>query len=188
MRKFVVAIAISLGALALIIGSNPVRVTADSDDGNKIALADDCDPRDVAGWAPVGCAHKAGTVTAAEFNALLVSPLSPTTVVGHPSWRFAPSYSDHEMDETLKVTNTGGRPHTFTEVQQFGGGFVPPLRMGLDPAPECLATGTAAPKVIPPGGRVRISLKDSSLGEHKFQCCIHSWMRAVVNVVPEDKN
>ena len=25
-------------------------------------------------------------------------------------------------------------------------------------------------------------------GNHKFQCCIHPWMRAIVKVKPEDEN
>ena len=31
----------------------------------------------------------------------------------------------------IKVTNRGGRGHTFTEVAEFGGGRVPPLNVGL---------------------------------------------------------
>jgi hypothetical protein len=37
------------------------------------------------------------------------------------------SYVKVEAGETVVVTNTGGRTHTFTEVAQFGGGRVPPL-------------------------------------------------------------
>jgi plastocyanin len=180
MRKFLVAIAVSLGLLALIIASNAVRVTADTERGNRIALADDCDPRDVQGWLPQGCANNVGTVTRAQFNALLDSPLADA-VVGHPAWRISPAYSVQQAGSTLLVANTGGRGHTFTHVANFGGGFVPPLNEGLTVAPECAAAGQdQAANVIPPGGQTQTA--PLTAGDHKFQCCIHTWMRAVVHV------
>ncbi len=36
----------------------------------------------------------------------------------------------------MRVTNWGGRGHTFTEVADFGGGCVGDLNIGLSPAPE----------------------------------------------------
>jgi hypothetical protein len=38
---------------------------------------------------------------------------------------------------TLSVVNQGGEPHTFTEVSQFGGGFIEPLNHGEATVPEC---------------------------------------------------
>jgi hypothetical protein len=38
----------------------------------------------------------------------------------------------------------------------------------------------ASPVVVAPGDTVKI--KGLAHGEHKFQCCIHPWMRAVVDV------
>ena len=63
----------------------------------------------------------------AEFFALLVSPLAPGDVIGHPSWRNEPSYISVRAGRSVRVTNRGGRAHTFTKVNDFGGGFVPPL-------------------------------------------------------------
>jgi hypothetical protein len=60
-----------------------------------------------------------GEVTFAEFGALLFSPLI-ATVVGHPAWRFEPSYVELRSGHTLRVTNNGGENHTFTEVAAFG--------------------------------------------------------------------
>ena len=85
---------------------------------------------------------------------------------------------------TVRVTNVGGEDHTFTEVTEFGGGFVPPLNgvggpagtVPLVPAAACLEQ----PGIVAPGDTVQI--KGLSPGVHKFQCCIHPWMRAVVDV------
>ena len=86
----------------------------------------------------------------------------------------------------MRVTNTGGEGHTFTEVTAFGGGFVPPLNgvggplgtIPLTPAAACVPPpGTT---VVGPGGTVGIT--GLAPGVHKFQCCIHPWMRAVVDV------
>ena len=141
----------------------------------KIDILDYCDPTDPA-WAPTGgCALKDGDVTFAEFNALLDSVLSPTTVVGHPAWRFEPTFAETQPDDKLNVFNLGGRGHTFTEVAAFGGGFIPALSKGLIMAPEC-----ASATVIQPGTRVVLS--GLSEGDHKFQCCIHPWMRAYIEV------
>jgi plastocyanin len=122
-----------------------------------------------------GCSLKDGDVTFAEFGALLTSILS-TAVVGHPAWRFQPSYvNDVEPSETVRVTNDGGRAHTFTEVTNFGGGFVPPLNIGLTFAPECAGATVLAPDD-------RVELRELSAGDHRFQCCIHPWMRALIKV------
>jgi hypothetical protein len=71
--------------------------------------------------------------------------------------------------------------HTFTEVASFGGGRVPPLNVGLAPAPEC-----AAAVNVPPGHRIEIEGLEP--GNHRFQCCIHPWMRALVKVQGEDED
>jgi plastocyanin len=144
----------------------------------KIAILDDCDPADPA-WAPTGgCLLKRGDVTAAEFNGLLRTPLSipaNAQLIGHPSWRNEPSHLTMRSGKTLRIVNEGGRTHTFTEVAQFGGGRVPPLNIGLAPAPEC-----ATAINVPAGGRAEIpGLSD---GLHLFECCIHPWMRASVRV------
>ena len=153
-----------------------------SDDGSngsrKIAIEDDCDPRD-ASWNMVdGCHQRRGNVSFAEFNGELDSPLS-TAVVGHQAWRNDPSYVVLRAGKTLRVTNEGGRPHTFTKVVAFGGGKVPvpPLNEGLATAPECPASVDIAP-----GGGTRIS--GLAVGNHRFMCCIHPWMRALVKVTP----
>ena len=141
----------------------------------QILILDDCDPADPA-WAPTGgCLLKNGRVTNAEFNALVRSSLSLSTV-GHPAWRNEPSYVDIESGKDVKVTNAGGRLHTLTRVAEFGGGRVPPLNVGLTPAPECLLPT----QDLAPGATMR--LENLAVGIHRFQCCIHPWMRELIAV------
>ena len=161
-------------AMAAILVSAATTATA----AERISIRDYCDASDPA-WAPTGgCVLKDGDVTVAEFNALLTSVLS-SAVVGHPAWRFQPSFTEIEPGDAIRVSNDGGRPHTFTEVARFGGGMVPPLNKGLIEAPEC-----AASTVIPPGQRTVI--RGLAQGEHLFQCCIHPWMREMVKVVERE--
>jgi plastocyanin len=152
------------------------RGRGEGDGGREILILDDCDPDDPA-WAPTGgCLLKDGRVTNAEFNLLTRSPLSLSTV-GHPAWRNQPSYLDIEEGEDVKATNAGGRLHTLTRVENFGGGRVPPLNVGLVPAPECTVPSTTE---VAPGETMRIT--GLGVGLHRFQCCIHPWMRELIAV------
>jgi plastocyanin len=81
----------------------------------------------------------------------------------------------------VQAQNNGGEVHTFTEVDEFGGGIVPPLNVLSGnplPAPECLQLGLG--DFIPAGGQSAPDLEDP--GVHHYQCCIHPWMRADVIV------
>jgi hypothetical protein len=147
---------------------------AHDDHGRVVVMRDDCDPNDPA-WAPTGgCTRQNGQVTNAEFAGELDSPLA-AAVIGHQAWRNDPSYIEIEGDDFLIARNRGGRVHTFTKVAQFGGGRVPPLNEGLVPAPEC-----AAATNVPPDHQVTV--EPLPMGNHRFQCCIHPWMRAFVKV------
>jgi plastocyanin len=152
----------------------------DSDElggGRFIAMRDDCDPRDVEGWRPTGgCTLKRGNVTFAEFLRETESPLS-TAVIGHQGWRNDPPYLVIKAGKMVRVRNEGGRTHTFTEVAEFGGGKIPnpALNKGLVTAPECPGSVD-----IPPGESARIS--GLGVGNHRFECCIHPWMRAIIKV------
>ena len=152
----------------------------------KIAMVDNCDPATFnAAIGPGTCAptpHKLDT-TFAEFVGLLFSPLA-TNVIGHPAWQFAPGLISISAGQTVRVTNAGGEDHTFTEVTEFGGGFVPLLNgvggpAGTVPLVEAGAC-LASPGIVGPGNTSEIT--GLAPGVHKFQCCIHPWMRAVVVV------
>jgi len=180
LRKTLIAVTLLVAGMATgsLVAPWTKPVIADDDDVKKITLRDDCDPTDPL-WNPTGgCKLEKGDVNFMEFNGELSSPLS-LSVIGHQAWRIDPSYRKVEADETLRVRNAGGRTHTFTEVKNFGGGRVPPLNMGLIMAEEC-KTATN----IPAGTSMQVS--GLSVGNHRFQCCIHPWMRAIVKVKAED--
>jgi plastocyanin len=189
-RKFMFA-ALLTGVGVMVGASATVDVAAGHgrEDGKaEVVLRDDCDPRD-SGWDPTGgCSLRRGNVTVAEFNSLRLSPLAPS-LVGHPAWWFDPNYLLVEAGKRLKVRNEGGRTHTFTEVQNFGGGRVPPLNTSqenippLAPAPECVTAG-----VIDILGGGRDVVDGLAPGNHKFQCCIHPWMRTLVKVKADDQD
>lgn len=185
---------IAVAALAVIALAAPVlrgqNQNNDANSGNRrVDLVDDCDPDDPA-WGEVGCFQRDGDVTAAEFNLFLRSPLYDNIppfgiepglfLVGHPSWRNEPSHMVIEEGKKIQVRNVGGRPHTFTQVAQFGGGVVPPLNVGTQPAPECAQSITR----LEAGDRDTITA--DGVGIQRFQCCFHPWMRATVRVVAKD--
>jgi plastocyanin len=146
---------------------------------------DDCLPSDTT-FPGGGCVLKPhqGDVSNAEFGQLLSSALQIQTatglvpaLIGHPSWRNEPSHVTTPQGKLITISNRGGRAHTFTEVEHFGGGRVTPLNVGLQAAPECNPALTVD---LPPGASTTIAVADPGL--HKFQCCIHPWMRATIRV------
>jgi len=188
MRKLTVLTAV----LALCVGwwAIGTKLLAQSGSNNSnvplVTIVDNCLASDP-GWAPTGgCLNKPhqGNVSFAEFNALLFSPLSVTTV-GHPAWRNDPSYISIRAGQDVHVSNKGGRGHTFTEVSDFGGGYIPPLngvgvagKVPLIPAAACLPAPASG--VVAPGSTVVVA--NLSPGLHRFQCCIHPWMHAEIRV------
>jgi len=101
-----------------------------------------------------------------------------------PNWDFEPDSITVPQGTVIKVVDQGGEPHTFTEVQQFGGGFLPPLNApGETTAPECVggfsSVAVAKTRIIQGS---TIEIPNLYKGEHRFQCCIHPWMRVTVNV------
>jgi hypothetical protein len=173
-------LAITSTLLAVLAGLGHFTTSAsDRSSDPNVAMLDDCDPADPAWAGTGGCGLKPkdGDVTMGEFGALLFSPLGPGGVlIGHPSWRNEPSHLVVDSRKTVRVRNRGGRGHTFTKVANFGGGFVPPLNGALAPAPECLAPT----QLVPPGGDSEVT--GIAAGLHRFQCCIHPWMRATIRV------
>ena len=188
--------ALAIAALTLIALAAPAlrgqHNNNDDNQGNRrIALVDDCDPDDPA-WSPTGgCLLADGDVTAAEFNTFLRSPLYDNQpppgdgigsfLVGHPSWRNDPSHVVIDAGKEIQIRNVGGRTHSFTAVANFGGGVVPPLNVGTQPAPECAGLVPLAP-----GDEARMTATGE--GIQRFQCCFHPWMRATVRVVGDDDN
>src|SRR5262245_27103980 len=104
------------------IGAVIARAQVKSQDP-RIALMDNCDPNTFPNGLCI-VLPRPGDTTINEFRALLFSPLIDSTkvIVGHPAWRFEPSYVSVPFGQTVRVTNSGGERHTFTEVLNYGGG------------------------------------------------------------------
>ncbi|HEV7590994.1 MAG TPA: hypothetical protein VGO40_22980, partial [Longimicrobium sp.] len=77
----------------------------------------------------------------------------------------------------------GGETHTYTEVEEFGGGVVPALNTAsgnTTVAPECADDAEFAASTIISGQTMAHTFEET--GTEKYQCCIHPWMRQTVTV------
>ncbi len=146
----------------------------------KIRLLDDCEPTTFNAALGDGACVGNGHTTFAEF----IEELQETQDAH--KWRNQPSQMHVNVGRPTLIENRGGETHTFTPVADFGGGFVDQLN-GISgnpvPAPECLNLGAIV--FIPAGGIEEGPTAGSPelpVGSHKFQCCIHPWMRTVIEV------
>ena len=78
-----------------------------------------CDPTTFAG-VPGGC-QRDGGVSFDQFIAQV------TRLQSAPEWKFSPTDLFLQEGDEYVATNFGGEQHTFTEVDEFGGGIVPIL-------------------------------------------------------------
>ncbi len=146
----------------------------------QVVTLDECDPATFnAALGPDFCRN----VTLGAFTKL--SDLFAKAAAGtpDPSWDFEPDAVNIKKGTTLVVADEGGEPHTFTEVAEFGGGFIPGLNAGEATVPECaggFSNVAVARTRILQGSQIQIT--GLSKGEHRFQCCIHPWMRMKVEV------
>ena len=143
-----------------------------------VSIQDQCDPASFNAALGAGTCTKQGSVTFAQFN----SELNSTQKVA--AWQFAPSNLTIRIGQSIAATNDGGEVHTFTEVAEFGGGFIPGLnKPGETPVPECeggFSNVAVARTRILQGSQLQVS--NLAKGKHLFQCCIHPWMRMEVDV------
>ena len=147
MYKRIVAAGLALAALTLA----PLSADA-SKSGNEIRVEDRCEPVSFNLAVGPGTCVGNGTTTFPEF----AEDLNPVDF-GDDHWRFQASGSSIRRGESIKVVNTGGEFHTFTEVAEFGGGCVPDLNipLGLDFAPECfplIPDSDPPPEIFAPTG------------------------------------
>jgi plastocyanin len=146
----------------------------------QVVALDECDPTTFnAANGPDFCKNIAvGSST--TFSDLLAE-----VAAGRPNrnWDFEPDTLKIKEGTTVSVVNQGGEPHTFTEVANFGGGFIPPLNNGQATVPECFGgfSSVAVAKTrLLQGSSVQIT--GLSKGIHHFECCIHPWMHIDVEV------
>jgi plastocyanin len=192
-RSFVVALSlgfVAAGAILVIAqdkpAANQMQLRHDEKpprDAQIVAL-DECDPTTFnAALGPDFCKN----VTLATFGyATTLSDLLMGAEVGHPNpnWDFEPDSVHIAKGTNLRVVDQGGEPHTFTEVEHFGGGFITQLNgPGEETVPECAGgysrVAVAKTRIIQ-GSQIEVT--GLSKGEHNFQCCIHPWMRVTVDV------
>jgi len=162
-------------ALVLSVMAAPVAA-ADQTPRHVIFAYDNCDPATFNAIRPGSCVGS-GHTTVQQFNQQL------QLLHQVPLWRFIPDRIHVDAGEPFRVANIGGETHTFTEVAQFGGGFVPQLNQAagnLTPRPECGAPPGPDNHFLAPGQSVVIS--EDQPGTHLYQCCIHPWMHAVLKV------
>ena len=167
--RFAAAVILS-GGLA-VIASTPARGAADL---RIIKMMDQCDPASF-NAAGIPCVGKGGVT----LDTLL-------KVLGHSgqmgAWHFTPGEVHLRDGQEFQAVNYGGETHTFTEVDEFGGGFVDQLNQlsgNPVPAPECTTEFNPADFVAPGGAT---EAEDEEPGVHHYQCCIHPWMRVDVIV------
>jgi len=139
----------------------------------EVRLEDDCDPATFP--AEAQCTGDGDTT----FDELVAELLEDGE---HGKWRNDPEEVTVRQGDTLTARNIGGEPHSFTEVQAFGGGCVPALNelLGLASVPECGNPAAFPGTMVPPGGT--LTTGHLHQGTHTFQCLIHPWMRTTVTV------
>lgn len=139
----------------------------------RIELLDACDPASFDAALGAGSCVRSGGLSFAAF----IGQVGAKGEAG--AWRFAPGSVETRVGQTLLAINRGGEAHTFTEVEEFGGGIVPVLNQlsgNTEVAPEC--ESLAPSDFIPPGGTSSDEVEES--GTERYQCCIHPWMRVTV--------
>jgi plastocyanin len=149
----------------------------------QVVALDECDPATFN--AVLGEGFCQNVALSALSYATTLSDLFAEAAAGtpDPGWDFEPDALTIPEGDIVSVADQGGEPHTFTEVAQFGGGFVPDLNHGEATVPECaggFANVAVAKTRIIQGSTVNIT--GLAKGKHHFQCCIHPWMRMDVDV------
>ena len=136
----------------------------------RVNMLDACDPDTFNAVLGPGTCIRSGGVKFDDF----ISQLTRLTRVG--SWHFVPHQVNAKVGQEFLAINKGGEVHTFTEVEEFGGGIVPLLNeLAKTPvvAPECKTLGSD--DFVAPGATYTDDIEEE--GVEKYQCCIHPWMR-----------
>jgi len=188
MRRFtpiVAAVAVAaIQAACSGTGSEPLAppntASADRQHGvelRHVQIHDECDPRTFNAALGAGtCERRGGGVKFESF----IAQLTRNQVV--PQWHFTPPNLNIRLGQAFSATNMGGETHTFTEVEEYGGGVVPLLNQlsgQTHIAPECAAL---APTDFLPRGASSPPDTPDEAGVEKYQCCIHPWMRMTVTI------
>jgi len=162
-----------------------------ADDLAKIVtVRDECEMVSFNAMFGSGVCQREGKVTVDDFLAYVNQHHDD------PLWLFSPESFDLPVGKHLVLENVGGEFHTWTEVEEFGGGIISILNFGEPIRPECgvLPSGASVGTLAAPGPKnIYLEFGDTedgptagsanlSEGDHKFQCCIHPWMQSIVHV------
>jgi plastocyanin len=166
-------------SLALIPALLLLAACEDSNGARKVVeLRDDCDPATFNAALGAGTCQRASTgVTLANFTAELQANQAAA------AWVIVPTNLEVDEGTSLPVMNTGGEVHTYTEVENFGGGVVPMLNQlsgNTTVAPECADQSAFTRSTVRAGETMQHTFDEK--GTEKYQCCIHPWMRQTVTV------
>jgi plastocyanin len=158
------------------VGPEPTAAAEARADGGtrRVEILDACDPTSFNAVLGEGGCTRPGGLSFTSF----IEELTAKGEVG--AWRFAPASNvQAKVGGTLLAINRGGEAHTFTEVEEFGGGIVESLNtLSGNPgqAPECLTLDDD--DFIAPGHTYSDEVEEA--GTEHYQCCIHPWMRTTV--------
>ena len=155
--------------------AGPAQLAVKGPSQHVVTMFDACDPETFNAALGAGTCTRSGGVRFDKF----LEQLAQHHSIG--AWHFAPSNVSMRVGDLLVANNRGGETHTFTEVDEFGGGIVPELNeaIGLtEVAPEC--TQLAGKDFLAPGASS--SEEEEEAAVEKYQCCIHPWMRSEVRI------
>ena len=174
MRQFHVSLGL-LSALLLLAGCDHMTGVR-----GVVQLRDDCDPATFNAALGAGACEHSSSGTGLTFTAFNAELTANHAVA---AWKIVPTNLDVSEGAKLAVVNNGGETHTYTEVEEFGGGVVPTLNQAsgnTTVAPECLNAATFDESTVR-SGQSKTETFDEA-GTEKYQCCIHPWMRQTVTV------
>jgi plastocyanin len=168
----------------LIAASVPFAIAACGDDVDTVnppanaavSALDNCDSASFNAGIGAGTCKGAGTMTLAQFN----TELNATGRVA--AWHFDPSSLALRSGQAIVFTNRGGEEHTFTEVEQFGGGIIPALNTASGYTTEAQECKDLKPTDHIASGSSFTTENETEIGVHRYQCCIHPWMQEVITV------
>jgi hypothetical protein len=192
-RKFRMKRTVGIVGVTLVLGSLFAVSSGTPSETKAVKIRDDCDPTTFNAVLGPGACIGDGKTTFTEFIQELTADQSVE------AWRFNPPDFDVVAGKMLLLESRGGETHTFTKVEDFGGGFVAGLNTlsgNPIPRPECaivLPDGSLRPQP-PSESNIFVRAGETEAGptagsvilqageESKFQCCIHPWMHTIVRV------
>lgn len=184
MRKPRVAAVLSVTTIALASVALVGPTTAGAHGGGggdttRVRMLDDCDPATFNAVLGPGVCVGDGETTFADF----IEQLGENGFEANESvddWEFKSDDFHIDHGDRIRAVNLGGEFHTFTKVEDFGGGCVEELNFGMEPVPECEEPEVFQTTGALPGDAVHVY--GLAPGTHKFECLIHPWMQSVVEV------